>query len=67
MKVFLDEFFFALDESVPNLQEHLHRHASIRVHFGKIKVWNASGVRPRVCDALQAITTGAGSNACRPF
>ena len=26
-----------------------------------IKVWNASGVRPRACDALQAIATGAGS------
>ena len=47
--------------SFATLQEHLHRHANIRVHLGKIKVWNASGVRPRACDAFQAIATGAGS------
>ena len=47
--------------SFATLQEHLHRHANIRVHLGKIKVWNASGVRPRACDTLQAIATNARS------
>ena len=42
--------------SFATLQENLHRHANIRVHLGKIKVWNASGV----CDILQAIATDAG-------
>ena len=46
--------------SFATLQEHLHRHANIRVHLGKIKVWNASGVRPRACDTLQAVTDEQG-------
>ena len=45
--------------SFATLQEHLHRHANISVHLGKINVWNASGPRP--CDTLQAIATNAGS------
>ena len=47
--------------SFATLQEHLHRHANIQVHLGKIKVWNASGVRPRSVDILQAIATDGGS------
>ena len=35
--------------------------ANIRVHLGKIKVWNSSGVRPRACDTLQDIATASGS------
>ena len=46
--------------SFATLQEHLHRHANIRVHHGKIKVWNASVVRPRACDTLQAVTDEQG-------
>ena len=33
-------------------QEQLHRHANIRLHLEKIKVWNVSGARLRACDTL---------------
>ena len=33
----------------------------MRVHLGKIKVWNVSGVKPRACQALQRIADASGS------
>ena len=44
------------------IQEQLRRHSNIRVHLGKIKVWNASGERPRDCDILQCIADASDSN-----
>ena len=38
------------------VQEQLRRHSNIRVHLGKIKVWNASGV-PGACQILQRLLT----------
>ena len=45
------------------VQECMRRDANIRVHLGKIKVWNAGGIRPRACDVLQQIAEAAGSRA----
>ena len=45
----------------PFFQECMTRDANIRVHLGKIKVWNAGGIRPRACDVLQQIAEAAGS------
>ena len=36
-------------------------HSNIRVHLGKIKVWNASGVEPRACQILQRIPDASGN------
>ena len=63
---FLDDVYIAssplrVGHSFAVLQEQLLRHANIRVHLGKIKVWNSSGVRPRACDTLQDIATASGS------
>ena len=41
--------------------EQLRRHSNIRVHLGKIKVWNASGVEPRACQILQRIADAPGN------
>ena len=43
------------------VQECMKRDANIRVRLGKIKVWNAGGIRPRACDVLQQIAEAAGS------
>ena len=43
------------------IQEQLRRHSNIRVHLGKVKNWNASGVRPRDCDILQRIAAASDS------
>ena len=45
------------------VQEYMRRDANIRVHLGKIKVWNAGGIRPRACEVLQQIVDAAGSRA----
>ena len=45
------------------VQECMRRDANIRIHLGKIKVWNAGGIRPRACDVLQQISEAAGSRA----
>ena len=37
------------------LQEELLRHAHIRINGGKTHVWNAVGIEPPVCEALQRI------------
>ena len=37
------------------VQDSLLHHAGIRVHVGKTKVWNKSGVRPEICDVLERI------------
>ena len=37
------------------VQDSLLHHAGIRVHVGKTKVWNKSGVRPQICDVLERI------------
>ena len=42
------------------IQVQLRRDSNIRAHLGKIKVWNASGVRPRACDTVQSIATFSG-------
>ena len=59
LMAFLDDMYITssplrVGHSFAVLQEQL-RHANIRVHLGKIKVWNSSGVRPRACDTLQDI------------
>ena len=46
------------------VQECMRRDANILVHLGTIKVWNASGIRPRACDVFQQIAEAAGS--CAP-
>ena len=66
LMAFLDDVYIAssplrVGHSFAVLQEQLLRHANIRVHLGKIKVWNSSGVRPRACDTLQDIATASGS------
>ena len=43
------------------VQEQLRRHSNIRVHLGKIKVWNASGVEPGACQILQRIADASGN------
>ena len=43
------------------VQEQLRRHSNIRVHLGKIKVWNASGVEPGACQILQRIVDASGN------
>ena len=45
----------------PIVQEQLRRHSNIRVHLGKIKVWNASGVEPGACQILQRIADASGN------
>ena len=35
------------------MQDSLLRHAGIRIHVGKTKVWNKAGVRPQICDVLE--------------
>ena len=45
------------------VQECMRRDANIRVHLGKINLWNAGGIRPRACDVLQRIAEAAGSRA----
>ena len=45
------------------VQECMKRDANIRVRLGKIKVWNAGGIRPRACVLLQQIAEAAGSRA----
>ena len=45
----------------PIVQEQLRRHSNIRVHLGKIKVWNASGVEPSACQILQRIADASGN------
>ena len=62
LMAFLDDVYIAssplrVGHSFAVLQEQLSRHANIRVHLRKIKVWNSSGVRPRACDTLQDIAT----------
>ena len=42
------------------VQEQFRRHSNIRVHLGKIKVWNVSGVEPRACQILQRIADASG-------
>ena len=37
------------------LQEDFLRHAHIRINGGKTHVWNAAGIEPLVCEALQRI------------
>ena len=57
---FLDDIYFC---SEPNrvgvvyatIEEALQHHARISIHGGKTQVWNASGVRPPVCDVLEQI------------
>ena len=45
------------------LQEELFRHAHIRIHGGKTHVWNATGVEPPVCEALQRIAEASDPSA----
>ena len=45
------------------IEEALQHHAGIFVHGGKTKVWNASGVRPPACDALEEIARTANPTA----
>ena len=45
------------------LQDELLRHAHIRIHGGKTHVWNAAGIEPRVCDALQRIAEASDPSA----
>ena len=66
LMAFLDGVYIAssplrVGHSFAVLQEQLLRHSNIRVHLGKMKVWNSSGVRPRACDTLQDIATASGS------
>ena len=66
LMAFLDDVYIAssplrVGHSFAVLQEQLLRHSNIRVHLGKIKVWNSSGVRPRACDTFQDIATASGS------
>ena len=65
---FLDDIYFC---SEPNrvggvyvaIEDALQNHAGISIHGGKTKVWNASGVRPPACDALEEIARIANPTA----
>ena len=46
-----------------SLQRNLFSHARIRVHGGKIQVWNRNGIRPEGCDALERIAQAADPTA----
>ena len=45
------------------LQEELFRHAYIRINGGKTHVWNAAGIEPPVCAALQRIAEVSDTSA----
>ena len=45
------------------LQEELLRHAHIRINGGKTHVWNAAGIEPPVCEALQRIAEVSDASA----
>ena len=37
------------------LEEKLRVHACTRIHLGKTRVWNQTGLRPPVCDVLERL------------
>ena len=41
----------------------LFRHAGIRVHGGKTRVWNSAGTRPLACDILEQIAQATSDHA----
>ena len=44
-------------------QEALFRHAGIRVHPGKTKVWNSGSAHPRACDLLERVAQARDETA----
>ena len=41
----------------------LFRHAGIRLHGGKTRVWNSAGTRPLACDILEQIAQATSDHA----
>ena len=68
LMAFLDEMYCNSDpERVGGVyamvQEALQTHAGISIHASKTKVWNASGERPPVCDALEQMARASDPSA----
>ena len=65
---FLDDLYVVskpdrVGEIYRTMQESLWAHVGIKIHGGKIHVWNSAGVKPDVCDALQRIAQASDPNA----
>ena len=66
-RLFHDDLYVVIPDRIGAMfvvvQEYMRRDANIRVHLGKIKVWNVGGIRPRAYEVLQQIADAAGSRA----
>ena len=54
--VYVVTFPESLRDGYGSVQQELWIHSRIRIHEGRIQVWNSGGERPEFCDVLERVT-----------